>query len=441
MCHAFHTKTYDLPTTVETNLDRYKEFNKQNNELISTSRLTSLSVYDDNKENVNSSLDSFFMDKSDEECFDPDKPVDLPVRSHRRSTLSSGRVKTRKKHLMFFTGCPAHLGCTIMLRGGTNQELSRVKNVVRFMVYILFNWKFEKSFLLQERALISSHQLDSYRNMDDSDDVADETQSTLNITDIRDIDRNLSCAEEEEEDADRLTNKNKQLHKNERKHNVLKKIDSNISRSSLPIPASPNRIGKIVSDFSDPLRSDVLPGSSPRAPSEMVVDNVVSDKVEENVFRKALNDVVLCASPYIKKSMPFLETEAGQKSRIRKFFPSTLYYSVHLDKENAGGRSRHRSDRKDLDSDEVIPPVESEVAFVDPHPYLTESSLSCGDEASRTLALADFRAFGGQLRLEQHTYEELDQDWALKPWNWANRNGIKQKHKIVNIIQSKGEHN
>ena len=58
-----------------------------------------------------------------------------------------------QKTLMYFDGCAAHLGCTIALRGGSSQELRKVKNIVRFLVYCAYHSRLETSFLMDEFAL------------------------------------------------------------------------------------------------------------------------------------------------------------------------------------------------------------------------------------------------------------------------------------------------
>ncbi|XP_072033256.1 1-phosphatidylinositol 3-phosphate 5-kinase-like [Amphiura filiformis] len=66
-----------------------------------------------------------------------------------RYELPNGFTKT----LMFFDGCPAHLGCSIMLRGGTMHELRKVKKILQFMIYASYNTRLELSFLMDECAL------------------------------------------------------------------------------------------------------------------------------------------------------------------------------------------------------------------------------------------------------------------------------------------------
>ncbi|MBN3318644.1 FYV1 kinase, partial [Atractosteus spatula] len=57
------------------------------------------------------------------------------------------------KTLMFFEGCPPQLGCTIKLRGASEYELARVKEILVFMVCVAYHSQLEISFLMDEFAM------------------------------------------------------------------------------------------------------------------------------------------------------------------------------------------------------------------------------------------------------------------------------------------------
>lgn len=56
-------------------------------------------------------------------------------------------IPGRKKTLIYLNGCPQELGCTVVLRGGDMQTLTRVKRVLDFMVYVAYNLKLETSLM------------------------------------------------------------------------------------------------------------------------------------------------------------------------------------------------------------------------------------------------------------------------------------------------------
>ncbi|KFA72278.1 hypothetical protein S40288_02463 [Stachybotrys chartarum IBT 40288] len=58
----------------------------------------------------------------------------------------------RKKSYIFLSGCKPDLGCTIALRGASADLLAQVKQIMEFMVYVVYNLKLESS-LLQDESL------------------------------------------------------------------------------------------------------------------------------------------------------------------------------------------------------------------------------------------------------------------------------------------------
>lgn len=79
----------------------------------------------------------------------------LPVRVGRCSlfevrTFVNNDHPGRKKSYIFLSGCRADLGCTIGLRGASNMVLGQLKQVMEFMVYVVYNLKLESSLLRDE---------------------------------------------------------------------------------------------------------------------------------------------------------------------------------------------------------------------------------------------------------------------------------------------------
>ncbi|XVE85393.1 hypothetical protein DITRI_Ditri17bG0087500 [Diplodiscus trichospermus] len=60
--------------------------------------------------------------------------------------------KKPSKTLMFFEGCPRRLGCTVLLRGRSREELKKVKHVVQYAVFAAYHLSLETSFLADEVA-------------------------------------------------------------------------------------------------------------------------------------------------------------------------------------------------------------------------------------------------------------------------------------------------
>ena len=58
-----------------------------------------------------------------------------------------------RKTFLFIEGCPEFLGCTLVLRGGTLAELTKVKEIMDFLVFAVYSLKLETCLLQDEYAM------------------------------------------------------------------------------------------------------------------------------------------------------------------------------------------------------------------------------------------------------------------------------------------------
>ncbi|KAL6525181.1 hypothetical protein OROMI_030774 [Orobanche minor] len=70
--------------------------------------------------------------------------------------VSKESGKKQSKTLMFLEGAPSRLGCTILLMGASNDDLKRIKCVVRCAVVMAYHLMLETSFLLDQTAMFST---------------------------------------------------------------------------------------------------------------------------------------------------------------------------------------------------------------------------------------------------------------------------------------------
>lgn len=102
------------------------------------------------------------------------------------SACNSFDVKTyvhngRKKTYMYISGCPKELGCTIVLRGGNEEVLCKVKEIAEFMIYVVYNLRLETCLMRDEFAKIPTTAIDdspataSHSEKGDFNVVATET--------------------------------------------------------------------------------------------------------------------------------------------------------------------------------------------------------------------------------------------------------------------------
>lgn len=239
-----------------------------------------------------------------------------------------GAVKT----LMFFEGLPnPHLGATVLLRGASKAELTQLKKVSLLFLFGAYNWRLEKSFLMDEFAMPPNPDCELFK------DSSKENSPDFTISKITDF--------------------------GQIENDVLKKIERTPRKSTKDfeqLGEGKKIMTEAVDDFTDPLHSYNTDGETNvvTASKELFT---VAELPFSNSFRKALDDVILCLSPYIVFSVPYLETEMGKKCKLRHFFPKEIYFSEHIG-------NLKRSKWKDLDetkkSEEFCDKKVSEIDFI-----------------------------------------------------------------------------
>ncbi|XP_054715283.1 1-phosphatidylinositol 3-phosphate 5-kinase-like [Uloborus diversus] len=305
--------------------------------------------------------------------------VDAHLGRPQLGTCEIFKVKTysllggKSKILMFFDGCPESLGCTILLRGGSANELKKVKQVVQFMVYVAYNWHLERSFLMDEFAFLASF-LDEELELDKSE-----------VNDSNDDDINISPNTVENVDID----KNANLNQKQPVKKTRSRCDDNRKLET-----------ESISDFSDPLHSYL------QLENDVFTVETCNLKVDSlpvpNTFSKLLDDIILCCSINIKPVLPYLETEAGKKCPLRKFFPIEIYWSRHFEKES-NIEMLHQIDTQ-IEYDDELVSIKGIVNSrnVEILPYHPFTSYKITDVLRLSIEfqslLADFRARGGTIK-------------------------------------------
>ena len=84
-------------------------------------------------------------------------------------------------------------------------------------------------------------------------------------------------------------------------------------------------------------------------------------------FKKALDDMILSISPYIKYEVPYLESDIGSKCTLREFFGPVLYWSSHIH-----SNPEKRVKGKFIEDDNWFPAPKSSVKMLPPHPFVTK---------------------------------------------------------------------
>lgn len=396
------------------------------------------------------------------------------------------------KTLMYFEGCAnAHLGSTILLRGGSSAELKKVKNVMSTLIFSVYSWRLEKSFLMDEFARppsqkdnsfldetaqkdsgIDSREIESLGNCleevvssrkQSADDFPEysrdsavdlsgikQAQPSGRSTPIKGVEQLLNSSENFKrvtnmltDDGDpydtlklfkprtKATNDPKSQEKrpslNESiielddgsvddvsvletssEQNTLELFSSTVAKDiestdkidqpseikaklKEKIPSEEKRVyGESVSDRSDPLHQylneeeDSFQRVSPTGQSLSVADLPLLNK-----FKKALDDTTLSFSPYLKFTIPYLETEPGRNCVLRKFFPKEIFYSAQFLDKFEGSKGT-------IDPPQMENHL-SKIKLKPRHPFQLAKLTSGVDTREVQSLLANFRACGGRL--------------------------------------------
>uniref|UniRef100_A0A3Q2Z2S7 1-phosphatidylinositol 3-phosphate 5-kinase n=1 Tax=Hippocampus comes TaxID=109280 RepID=A0A3Q2Z2S7_HIPCM len=274
------------------------------------------------------------------------------------------------KTLMFFEGCAAHLGCSIKLRGASEYELARVKEIIMMMVCVAYHSQLEISFLMDEFAMPPSlAQSASFPCLLDGmspkgEANAEQTDEERHDTTVRTDDDGATSGNPEDETFPRgleisQDHPRRSASSLESEEGGIKETMTSSPFSSPPAPplsVSPpflmeedqqltaNSFGRTADDetserenqekeemestedkgseistlrlFRDPLQDDT---------GLFVAEQVTStdDRLKSisAVFKQELKDIILCISPFITFREPFLLTTAGMHCPSRDYFP------------------------------------------------------------------------------------------------------------------------
>ncbi|GBP08738.1 Putative 1-phosphatidylinositol 3-phosphate 5-kinase [Eumeta japonica] len=266
------------------------------------------------------------------------------------------------KTLMVLEGCAEpQLGCSILLRGSSLQELIRVKRVVKFMLLACYNWKLERSFLKDIEAILPEPGMGFDEHCTEDPDTTEKNLDTKSVESLND-----------------KADTNDPLQMPEPK-SYVRKIDSDKTLSC----------GIPIRDNSDPLRARQLSiDDEVFLPSE---DTKL--KADNHDDRWSTDDTVLSMSPNVVIPAPYLETEAGRKCPLRHYFHDPLFppprqRAVLTPKTLRRKISKHSED--------------DQIYFKDLHPFLTKPITTSADDVELKALLANFRATGCRVVASVH---------------------------------------
>ncbi|KAI3355654.1 hypothetical protein L3Q82_004246 [Scortum barcoo] len=375
-------------------------------------------------------------------------------------TLANNEVKT----LMFFEGCPPHLGCSIKLRGASDYELARVKEIIMLMVCVAYHSQLEISFLMDEFAMppslpqstsfpcllegasVEEEEADGERRVKETNGESQEKTEGSGVRGQAEGEGLPSESSSKNGDGDALQDKKSPASiQEEEVGNAETMTSSPFSSPIAPclsvsppflmeedqeagsdtlIRASEGETGEEGSlAKEDSVSTEDGDGSetpTPRLFRDPLQDDTgmfVAEQVASSddhlksisaVFKQELKDIILCISPFITFKKPFLLTPAGMHCPSREYFPEQVYLSPLLNKDfkELDGR-RKRLLLKDSApsslSGQVNGGPQPKPIDVLPSHSLTSTRIVDQLSSSQDLAkmLADYRAKGGRIRQKE----------------------------------------
>ncbi|ELW72694.1 1-phosphatidylinositol-3-phosphate 5-kinase [Tupaia chinensis] len=341
------------------------------------------------------------------------------------------------KTLMFFEGCPQHLGCTIKLRGGSDYELARVKEILIFMICVAYHSQLEISFLMDEFAmpptLMPNSSFHSLIEGREDEGAAQEQYSAGSLPRDPDFPPEVLPSDDNSLLESRIV-----FEKGEQENKSVPQAVASLKHQEYPPTARPAGVPcalfPSVPESLLPLHVDDLQDAVGSEQSEMlqqadelqdsksqmrafrdplqddtglyVTEEVTSSedkrKTYSLAFKQELKDVILCISPVITFREPFLLTEMGMRCSTRDYFAEQVYWSPLLNKEVKEMESRRKKQLlRDLSGLQGMNgSVQAKSIQVLPSHELVSTRIAehLGDSQSLSRMLADYRARGGRIQ-------------------------------------------
>ena len=122
---------------------------------------------------------------------------------------------------------------------------------------------------------------------------------------------------------------------------------------------------------------------------------------KDSHFSDALNKVTLSVSPFIKYTIPYMETSTGRASKLKKFLSPELFWSAKFASQNQTQPPPSYREVIEEDSEpksiDRCTRVSNRMCFRNPHPFTFSQLTHSANEDTTRAMLADFRARGGRI--------------------------------------------
>lgn len=260
------------------------------------------------------------------------------------------------KTLAFFEGCNPTLGATIILRGASRKELAMVRNVLRFMIFVTYNSKLEKAFIMDEFGTPFSK---------DKDEHIEDVEASNENHEVKFI---VGETMEDERDRKRTS----------LEHTEPQVCLGNCSGELVTRTALTSDTHKIEDNDTDMSRKT----------------DSSSNIVNSESFERILNSTMLCSSPLVKFPLPYELTPEGKQCKLRVFMCEGAYWSPLF-----FGESSEELNISDGEVDNSKDQRDDNVFIKETHPFVF--AVLAKDTQDLNALLANYRAQGGRVTLRQ----------------------------------------
>ncbi|XP_025088502.1 1-phosphatidylinositol 3-phosphate 5-kinase-like [Pomacea canaliculata] len=382
---------------------------------------------------------------------------------HNFQCLTYALPNKENKTVVKFDGCATHLGCTISLTGASFSELKRVKLILRFMTLVAYNSLLELCFAMDEFAMPPPGSEELLENMEGfessvetmDEDIDTDEKETMKFLEMKEnidpldaewsvIDKSImfeigetqvlvshkelsvECTKDKENNMEytSLTEVMPEIcHMEAPSHVTVTLSEANEKDEdhrevngddpSVAVQASPGVALRPVdssikrqlsammelTDCSDPLLGYQKNQDDSIFKRSQSIQFQEQKQTSTHLFRHFLQNSALSISPYIKYSVPFLESEVGARCFARDFLPQEIYWSALFTGERAPKEQR-LSKVKYVDMDcGTRYAVKSNIKITEAHQFVLSEMTAPAAENSMQTLIADFRARGGRIHV------------------------------------------
>ncbi|KAF4343086.1 1-phosphatidylinositol-3-phosphate 5-kinase [Fusarium beomiforme] len=221
----------------------------------------------------------------------------------------------RKKSYIFLSGCTPELGCTIALRGANSTVLSKVKHIMEFMVYVVYNLKLESS-LLRDESIELPEGGDSMTNSMHLPGDSVRSMSVNSVDNSRDgpaVVVNHPAGESEQPSQTTADSTS-----------ITETDDTGSLNQSGQLTQERKRLMSLQ-EQSDPVAED----QTSQVPDDVPMPTYYSDMVAKYETK------ILSASPYVKFTQPYLLMKTREQERRLLYLRRLRNHDYYEEKEDS----------------------------------------------------------------------------------------------------------